>query len=300
MLVRPPIVSWESFAPSSERLSNYRRPTASDETNETIEMRTDNRVKIILCMDSNAKYLDRRRLWNLNSAEHCKCYTLRDVNKVINPKVRHTSLEYFMLSIGCNDRDHKSAQKVFNDVKNLVVKIQWVYPGIKIIVGAVTSRMDEKEELVKVNTLINTYIESTENTSSATVIYVIRNSSAMEIQSIWRDCISQYAANIKLGHRVACGRRKYVPPPPPAQQPQYPQQYHQPPNQHQYHQSSNQQQYHQTSNQQQYQEQLQLLLSLLFANQNLSASVTNSCNSGKGAWINNRRSDSRVLDECTS
>ena len=189
------------------------------------------------------------------------------------------------------------------------MKIQGFHPGIKVIVGEVTPRMDEKDELVKeVNALINTYIESTENT------YIIRNGNLRhqkffyngDPKHIRRDCIGRYAANIKHALRVAYGRRKYAPPPPPpAQQPQYAQQYHQPSNQQQqqHHQQSNQQQNHQPSNQQQYQEQLQLLLSILFANQNLSASVTNSCNSGEGPWINNRRSDSRVLDvfnECTS
>ena len=93
-----------------------------------------------------------------------------------------------MLSVGCNDLDHNSAQKVFEDLKNLVVKIQGFYPGIKVIVGEVTPRMDEKDELVKeVNALINTYRllnRLKTHTSSATVTYVIRSSFTTEILSI--------------------------------------------------------------------------------------------------------------------
>ena len=142
--------------------------------------------------------------------------------------------------------------------------------------------MDGNDELVKeVNALINTFIESTDNT------YIIRNSNLRhqkffyhgDPKHIRRNCIGRYAANIKHALRVAYGRKKYVPTPTPAQE------------------SRHAQHFHQTSTQQQYHEQLQLLLSLLFANQNqnLTTSVSNSGNS-KGTWNINRVTDSRVLD----
>ena len=150
--------------------------------------------------------------------------------------------------------------------------------------------MDGKDELVKeVNALINTFIESTNNT------YIIRNSNLRhqkffyngDPKHIRRDCIGRYAANIKHALCVAYGRKKYVSPPSPlAQEPQYTQQYHQ---------SSNRQQYYQPSNQQQYQGQLQLLLGLIFANQNTSTSVNSSSN-GNGLLNTERVPDSRVLD----
>ena len=187
-----------------------------------------------------------------------------------------------MVSVGCNDLDRNGAQKVFDDVKKLVEKLHRLYPGIKVIVGEITPRMDAKDELVKeVNALINTFIETTDNA------YIIRNSNLRhqkffydgDPKHIRRNCIGRYAANIKHALRVAYGRKKYVPTPTPAQE------------------SRHAQRYHQTSTQQQYHEQLQLLLSLLFANQhqNLTTSVSNSGN-GEGPWIINRVTDSRVLD----
>ena len=138
---------------------------------DTDQMRTDDKTKIIMCMDSNGKYLDHRRLWDLDGTKHCICYTLSDVNKVIDQKVKYASLKYFMLSVGCNDLDHNDASKVFDDLKKIVTKLQTLYTHIKIIDGEVTARMDSKDELVKeINILINEYAVSKDS------IYTYRNS----------------------------------------------------------------------------------------------------------------------------
>ena len=214
--------------------------------------------------------------------KHCICYTLSDVNKVIDQKVKYASLKYFMLSVGCNDLDHNDAINVFDDLKKIVTKLQTLYPHIKIIVGEITPQMDSKDELVKeINILINEYAVSKDN------MYIIRNSNMRhkkffypgDSKHIRRDCIGRYAANIKHTLRVAYGRQRYVPPtqqssrsspiPQPVQQQHYP---------------------HYQQQQILNQLQLQNLISLLFP-----AHLSNSSSSER-PWITQRLSDSRAVD----
>ena len=116
---------------------------------------------------------------------------------------------------------------------------------------------------------------------SVTVTCDMRNSSIMETKHIRRNCIGRYAANIKHALRVAYGRERYVPSP--SQQGPSKE-------------SQRTQQYHQLHQHQHSQDQLRLLLSLLFPNPLPNKHVVTNSSDSESHWNVQRVTDSRALD----
>ena len=241
---------------------------------------------LVMCMDSNERHLNKRKLWDLDGTKYEKCYTLDQVNRVVDRSVKYTKLKYFLIAVGCNDLDEHEAYEVFGAIRNIVTKLQHMHHGIKVIIGEITPRMDNRDSAVQeVNASIKDLKDSNAN------VYVIRNSN-LRNSSFFRDNkhirqehIARYAANIKHTLRVAYGRRKYVSPsqdsnrrtPYQQNRQQAIQQQHYPENQHlepqqpvpQQQQQIQQQQQNQQQQQQQ-QQALQYLLWILNQSQNLT------------------------------
>ena len=201
-------------------------------------------------MDSNGKYLDRRRLWDLDGTKYVKTYRLDQVEEFIDKNTRYANLKYFMISVGCNDCDRQDANSVAEKLEALVEKIKSQYPLVKVIVGEITPRQDERDEIVQdANVLINRFVKASNN------VFVIRNSNMRNRQYSFhednkhfaRECIAKFASNIKHALRVAYGRKKYDPSGPNAQRT------HAPPHESnwQFHSFHNANQQHQQQQQQQ-------------------------------------------------
>ena len=183
---------------------------------EADEVKMDNNTKLVMCMDSNSKFLIPRKLWDIKGTDFQRCYTIDEVKNLVQRKITYTNLQYFMISVGCNDLDRKSPVEVFNSIKEVVTELRHTYPGIKVILAEVTPRMDDKDQAVEeINVLINNYKNTTEN------IYIIKNSNLRDpkffypndSKHIRKNCIGLFASNIKRGLRAAYGRKKWVPPP---------------------------------------------------------------------------------------
>ena len=247
-------------------------------------------TELIMCMDSNSKYLVRRKLWDLDGTEFRKCYTLSQVKNIITETVNYSKLKYFLISVGCNDLDTEDSTTVFNNIRGLVSQLTERYPQIKIIIGEITPRMDDKDPLVMAtNALINDYSESSDK------IFVIKNSNLRDPYFFYRGdskhirkaCIGRFAANIKYTLRLAYGRKKYTPTQP-GTPPVNRQHQHENQNQHRPQQEQLQQQ--QTiSEQLQMQHLIHLLVQQQMNHQNLSN--TSALND-----IAHRFSDSRAVD----
>ena len=167
-----------------------------------------------MCMDSNEKYLDKRKLWDLDGTKYEKTYTLEQVSQSIDRDVNYKNLKYFLISVGCNDCDSKDAESVVEELKNIVTKLKSHYPFIKTIVSEITPRKDDRDEVVKeANVLINRFVKDSDN------VYIVRNSNLRnrnytfheDNKHISSECIAKFAANIKHALRVAYGRKKYDP-----------------------------------------------------------------------------------------
>ena len=174
----------------------------------------DEKTILIMCMDSNGKYLDKRKLWDLNGTKHEKKFTLDEVHDFIDQDINYTNLKYFFMSVGCNDCDTLDAETVVDKLKSIVAKLKSRYPLIKIIVSEITPRKDDRDEIVKdANVLINRFVKESEK------VFVVRNSNLRnrnytfheDNKHISSGCIAKFAANIKHALRVAYGRKKFEP-----------------------------------------------------------------------------------------
>ena len=83
-----------------------------------------------------------------------------------------------------------------------------LYPGLKVIVGEITPRMDEMDIHVKAtNTLLNQFANGMEN------VFLIKNDNLRpsdffeegDAKHLRRSCIARFAANIKIALRKAYG-----------------------------------------------------------------------------------------------
>ena len=256
---------------SSHPLEESGLPAAVD------DISVDDRTSLIICMDSNGKHLDRRKLWDLDGTKYVKTYTLDEVNNFMDQKTTYPNLKYFLISVGCNDCDNQEPQEVTLKLQDLVTKIKTQYPQVKVIVGEITPRKDRRDEVVKeANVMINRFVRDTSN------LYIIRNSNMRNTNYTFhednkhfaKECIAKFAANIKHALRIAYGRKKFVPSTqhqtaisrsytgPTNHQNHYPQ--HRQQQQHQQQPQQQQQQHLQQQDQQQQQQQQQQLQQLLW------------------------------------
>ena len=224
--LRSEVISFATSGSTTQRVNNEglsNNMTSSTNNGSSIDhtnnihgehAKIDDKIKLIMCMDSNARFLNRRKLWDLDGTEYNKCFTIPQVDSIISRNIKYTKLEYFMMSVGCNDLDHKEARDVFESMKKVVNKLCCLYPGVKVIIGEITPRMDAKDAAVKeVNELINRYGKTLKD------VFIIRNSnlrdpkffSPTDNKHILEDCIGLFASNIKHTLRAAYGRKKWVP-----------------------------------------------------------------------------------------
>ena len=102
----------------------------------------DSTTELVICMDSNMKFLNLRKLWTMNDTFVRRCSNIREVNEFIDGMQTHINLKYFFVSVGCNDLDTKSGDEVFVGMKNIIEKLRRKFSGIKIILSEITRRMD--------------------------------------------------------------------------------------------------------------------------------------------------------------
>ena len=85
---------------------------------------------ILMCFDSNGKYIDRKKLWKLENSVYRRCSNIYEVSKLIDDEKNITKLNYILLSIGVNDLDDKDHEQVFGEMEGLINKIRCKYEDI--------------------------------------------------------------------------------------------------------------------------------------------------------------------------
>ena len=133
----------------------------------------------------------------MKNSERRSCSNLKDVGKLIND-TDITTLRH-ILSTSVNDLDEGSGIELFNIFSRLINQLKTKYPGIKIIMCEITPRDDERDEVLKCNRTMNSYVSSQEN------IYVSYHPNLRdETFSLFRDNkhikeskIPKFASNIK-------------------------------------------------------------------------------------------------------
>ena len=168
----------------------------------------DDSTELVFMIDSNARYIDFRRLWTLKTTEIVRCGNMVDVYKFWNNnQKKYNKLKYFFMSIGCNDLVTNTPHQLFTNIHTLVDRLRASFPGIKIIISEVTPRMDAVDGRVQeANKLINQYVEGSQD------LFVTKNNNLRNPDFFLEDgihlnhtIIPRFASNIKRALRAAYG-----------------------------------------------------------------------------------------------
>ena len=165
-------------------------------------------VDLLICMDSNSKHINFRKLWTLRNSKRSRCYTLDQLHEYIR-KSDITKLNHILINIGCNDIDKKSGEEVFLEIQENVKLLRTKYPNIKIILCEVTPRKDERDQQVmECNRLIHEYASKDENIFIADHSNLRENSYAMlkDTKHVSEYKIGMFVVNIKKALCAAYGK----------------------------------------------------------------------------------------------
>ena len=106
-------------------------------------------TELLICMDSNRRYIDYRKLWTLKGSRRWSCGNLFRLRENVENKENIKNLKYILINVGVNDLDQKSGEDVFKDLTNTIDVIRNKFEGITIILSEITPRNDERDIEVK-------------------------------------------------------------------------------------------------------------------------------------------------------
>ena len=164
-------------------------------------------AEILICMDSNRKYIDFRKLWTLKGSRWKPCGNIRELNNFIDSTDIH-SMKYILINVGINDIDTRSGQEVYESLRETVDKLKTKYTGISIILSELTPRGDHRDaEGVKCNVLINQLAENDDQITIAHHYNLRDEEHTMfeDTKHVSSHAIARFAANLKIALRTAHG-----------------------------------------------------------------------------------------------
>ena len=123
-------------------------PSHSGDARSIIEKEVD----LLICMDSNSRYMDFRKLWMLRNSERTQY--LNQLSQYIHDSDIKKQ-NYILINTGLNDIDTKSGIQVFSEIKKTINLIKTKYPNTKIIMCEVTPRDDIRDvHVIECNKLV--------------------------------------------------------------------------------------------------------------------------------------------------
>ena len=179
-------------------------------SNETRTSQNDCVAGLLICIDSNSRYIDFRKLWTLKGSVRKFIENLYELKKSILNEKTLKSVKHILINIGVNDLDSKSGSDVFAELKGIIEVTRSKYPGISIILGEITPRADNKDDEVKLgNNLINDWAKKQVD------VFLAKHSNLRDpdwtmfkdTKHITCDAIPRFASNLK---RAREGRERFI------------------------------------------------------------------------------------------
>ena len=129
---------------------------------------TDRNIKVLVCMDSNGKRLDKKKFWTLNGTIWKTTYRIEHVQKVLE-LCQESTIDTILISVGTNDVDNKTGHEAAKDIAALVDSILAERPQIKIAISEATPRSRERDnEIVMCNNKLHELLDNKQNVFLAT------------------------------------------------------------------------------------------------------------------------------------
>ena len=138
-------INTRSDLPSYENLPENRKGYIHNKSN--IE-KDKNNLEILMCIDSNRKFLNFRILWTLDGSKRIPCSTISNLKNIVRD-LKIKTLKYIYISCGCNDLDTKEPTQVADDLKAIIADLKIKFTGIKIIISEITPRKDIDETVIE-------------------------------------------------------------------------------------------------------------------------------------------------------
>ena len=156
-------------------------------------------TELLVLLDSNGRYINKRKLWRADNAKYHTCSTLHDVCNVIEKVEQIESLKYVFVNVGVNDCDTKDHEQVFGEMKMVIDQIRRKIPNAKIIMSEITPRTDDRDiEVQLCNTLLHDYAQQHDD-----IIVTVHKNLRDATWSMFRDTqhihemkVPKFAANI--------------------------------------------------------------------------------------------------------
>ena len=169
-----------------------------------------NKTELLLCFDSNRRYLDMKKLWKVKNSQMKACSTIYDVSQIFESNQFESTLKYVLLNVGMNDLDTKDHTQVFGEAELLFDQIRSKLPGIKLIISEITPRADQKDPEVKAyNHLLNNYATGCSDITVATHSNLRDPTWSMfkanDVKHIRKDGMGKFASNLIRALKTAYG-----------------------------------------------------------------------------------------------
>ena len=182
-----------------------KKPYAGSKTSTKQE---NNNTELLVLIDSNGNYLDRRKFWRLDKTKYIRCGNIIEAGQSIH-RTKYNKLKYVLLSIGVNDTDDEGGEEVARRMKELIDTIQRLYPHVKIVMNELTPRADQRDEdVIKCNKALANITSA----SNGKIVLAIQSNLRDNTYSFFRDVkhvketkIARYASNLKIALRKVYG-----------------------------------------------------------------------------------------------
>ena len=200
----------EKFDALERLISSTGSPSLTNETTTaefqatTIDSNTSrsnlpDKLDLLICFDSNWKFIDHKKLWKMNGSSVKRCGTLFDVSKVLSsPSLKE--LKYFLLNVGTNDLDDgKDHQQVFGELELMLHGMRTRFPGVKFIISELLPRNDNLDtEVLRFNELLSAYA-SRYNDVTLAIHKTLRDvsySHFFDAKHVKKEKVPKFAANL--------------------------------------------------------------------------------------------------------
>ena len=196
---------------STERHNNNNNNNNNNNSNHNSNNNTNNRnsndVDIIMCIDSNRKFINFRKLWTLKGTKRRRSGNLASVKMAIE-REKATNVKYFLISVGTNDIDEKDPSSILDEYVEIVELLRRKYPAISIIINQLPPRKLRHDDKVQaMNQLL------TEMCHGKDFLYLVNQDglrsdvdrNMYDDKHIHRRAVYIFAGNIKRTLRKAYG-----------------------------------------------------------------------------------------------
>ena len=175
--------------------------------NDNINRNKGDDLDIIMCFDSNRKFINFRKLWTLRGSSRHRSGQLSSVKRVVE-SCKAKQVKYFLISVGTNDIDTKEPDDIIHEYSEIIDLLKKKYPGIHVIINELPPRKERNNDKVqKMNGLLNQLCLESDSLTIITQEKLRGNidRNMFDDKHVHRRAVNLFAGSIKQGLRKAYG-----------------------------------------------------------------------------------------------